>query len=532
MGNKKTSQLPRTQTLADSDKMYAVANGNSTYITASDLRHEMSDWGKIGGTLANQTDLKGALDDIGNRIDGIIALPDGSTTADAELRDIRTGVHGATFNSAGDAVRANSEQLYNMKTGFDRVVYNSPAAMVTSCDQKLQDQIDDSGTIKGTAELANTHPGLISSSGSISNPTANAEVYTDPIYGVIKGNITITFSSSQQLWLAVAFYDVNMKFISRTVVISSSGQESKSGSFISPSNAKFIRLNYRTFGTTATLDTRFIGSVELVGNQEVADNKNNKTLTVNQYKQKYRSVNHRGWCTEAPENTLPAFALSKQHGFEYVECDIRFTSDGVPVVIHDASIDRTSDGEGDVVDFTYSQLLQYDFGSWMGPEWEGVKIPTFDQFVELCRNLDLKFYVELKTSLTSTEAQAVVNILKKYNKSCDCTFIASGIGWWQEIKAIDSNFRFGFVGSGSSYSSRVTEMVNQQALGFVNFLDWKYTDITSQMITDVLAAGLELEAWTVDSDSAIRSLDKNISGYTSNSVTSDAAWLTYYINNR
>lgn len=142
MGNKKTSQLPRTQTLADSDKMYAVANGNSTYITASDLRHEMSDWGKIGGTLANQTDLKGALDDIGNRIDGIIALPDGSTTADAELRDIRTGVHGATFNSAGDAVRANSEQLYNMKTGFDGVVYASPAAMVQGCDELLQNQIN------------------------------------------------------------------------------------------------------------------------------------------------------------------------------------------------------------------------------------------------------------------------------------------------------------------------------------------------------------------------------------------------------
>ena len=89
-------------------------------------------WGQINGTLANQTDLKGALDDIGTRIDGIIALPDGSTTADAELRDIRTGVHGATFNSAGDAVRANSEQLYDMKTGFDGVEYPSPAEAINT----------------------------------------------------------------------------------------------------------------------------------------------------------------------------------------------------------------------------------------------------------------------------------------------------------------------------------------------------------------------------------------------------------------
>ena len=187
MGNKKTSQLPRTQTLADSDKMYAVANGNSTYITASDLRHEMSDWGKIGGTLANQTDLKGALDDIGNRIDGIIALPDGSTTADAELVDIRTGVHGETFNSAGDAVRANAEQLYNMKTGFDGVVYNSPAEMVQGEDQKLYNAIVDvDDRMLVVKNLANTGS-VVSGKYYINNGGSIGTADGSTSYGVIDG---------------------------------------------------------------------------------------------------------------------------------------------------------------------------------------------------------------------------------------------------------------------------------------------------------------------------------------------------------
>ena len=76
------------------------------------------------------------------------------------------------------------------------------------------------------------------------------------------------------------------------------------------------------------------------------------------------SVNHRGYSAIAPENTLPAYRLSKEKGFRYVETDVSFTSDGVPVLLHDASIDRTSDGTGKIAEMTFEQVRQYDFGSW------------------------------------------------------------------------------------------------------------------------------------------------------------------------
>ena len=55
-----------------------------------------------------------------------------------------------------------------------------------------------------------------------------------------------------------------------------------------------------------------------------------------------RSINHRGYNKIAPENTIPAYALSKENGYKYVETDVRFTSDGIPVLLHDVSINRTA----------------------------------------------------------------------------------------------------------------------------------------------------------------------------------------------
>ena len=65
------------------------------------------------------------------------------------------------------------------------------------------------------------------------------------------------------------------------------------------------------------------------------------------------SVNHRGYSTVAPENTLPAYKLSKKMGFDYVETDVCFTSDNIPVLLHDGTIDRTSNGSGDIDNMTF-----------------------------------------------------------------------------------------------------------------------------------------------------------------------------------
>ena len=136
-----------------------------------------------------------------------------------------------------------------------------------------------------------------------------------------------------------------------------------------------------------------------------------------------KSVNHRGYNSEYPENTLIAFKASRQHGFEWIETDVQYTSDGVPVILHDSTINRTARNADEteisttvnISDITYSQALDYDFGIWKGSEFAGTKIPTFEECISLCRNIGLKVRVELKNgTVTTARIPGLIAIIEKY----------------------------------------------------------------------------------------------------------------------
>ena len=139
-----------------------------------------------------------------------------------------------------------------------------------------------------------------------------------------------------------------------------------------------------------------------------------------------RSINHRGYCLEAPENTLSAYKLSARKGFRYVECDVSFTSDNIPVLLHDNTINRTSNWTGTIGELTLEQVKQYDFGSWFSPNYTGEKIPTFEEFIALCRKLGLHPYIEIKSvsGITEDHIKSIVNIVKRYGMKDKVTYIS------------------------------------------------------------------------------------------------------------
>lgn len=236
------------------------------------------------------------------------------------------------------------------------------------------------------------------------------------------------------------------------------------------------------------------------------------------YDANVKAVAHRGYSTTAPENTIPAYILAKKNGFNYAECDVSFTSDGVAVLLHDASIDRTSDGTGNIGSMTYAQAMQYDFGIWKSSTYAGTKIPTFAEFMQYCRALGLHPYIELKQNGGYSQAQitGIVDTIKAYGMDDNSTYISFNPTFLGYVKEADGKARIG-------YLADITSTTIQTANGLKTdenevFIDTSYTNVTADKVALCIANGLPLEVYTVNSQATIEGLNPYISGVTSDSL--------------
>ena len=106
---------------------------------------------------------------------------------------------------------------------------------------------------------------------------------------------------------------------------------------------------------------------------------------------------HRGWCAKYPENTMIAFKAAAELGVDQIETDVRVTRDGELVLIHDATVDRTTNGTGLVCEKLFSELRTLDAGSHKGAEYAGETIPTLREFMEYVKDFPtLTLDIELK----------------------------------------------------------------------------------------------------------------------------------------
>lgn len=95
---------------------------------------------------------------------------------------------------------------------------------------------------------------------------------------------------------------------------------------------------------------------------------------------------HRGWCAKYPENTMEAFRAALELGVDQIETDVRITKDGELVLVHDVTVDRTSNAKGKVCDFTFEELRQMDFGSYKGEAFAGAQVATLRELFELVKD--------------------------------------------------------------------------------------------------------------------------------------------------
>lgn len=120
---------------------------------------------------------------------------------------------------------------------------------------------------------------------------------------------------------------------------------------------------------------------------------------------------HRGYSSVAPENTLASYAAAVKSGAEYVEIDVHTTADGLPVVIHDQTVDRTTDGSGDVAELDGDTVTGLDAGSWFSSAFAGERVPTFAQTLDLLEEGPADMLLEIKGPETREEVNRVIDMI-------------------------------------------------------------------------------------------------------------------------
>jgi|GEM_PF-1569486 len=228
-----------------------------------------------------------------------------------------------------------------------------------------------------------------------------------------------------------------------------------------------------------------------------------------------KSINHRGYNSVAPENTLSAYKLSKKNGFKYVECDISFTADGVPVLLHDNTIDRTSNGIGNIAELTLEEVRAYDFGSWKSASYIGEKIPTFEEFIKLCRDLGLHPYIELKGTPTKAQVQGVIDIVKRYGMRGKVTFISFAHELLIYVKDYDDSARLGYIVNniGDNHISTANQLKTDNNEVFINSASY-----TNEEVNRCINASIPLEVWNINDSNVIASINPYVNGVTSDNV--------------
>lgn len=132
---------------------------------------------------------------------------------------------------------------------------------------------------------------------------------------------------------------------------------------------------------------------------------------------------HRGDLANAPENTLPSFSQAIQKGADGVELDAKLTADGHVIVIHDPTVDRTTNGSGKVASFTLEAIRELDAGAWFDSQFAGTKVPLLEEVFETVGrnkliNIELTNYSSPKDGLT----QKVCELIKRHNNGQQIIF--------------------------------------------------------------------------------------------------------------
>lgn len=212
-------------------------------------------------------------------------------------------------------------------------------------------------------------------------------------------------------------------------------------------------------------------------------------------------VAHRGASGHAPENTLAAFQRAVELGATFIETDLHATRDGHFVAIHDDTVDRTTNGSGEVKKFTLDELRKLDAGLWFDRDFLGERVPTLEEILEFSRKNDVVFYLELKHAAVTGMDHALAAVLRKAQGAPRTVVISFDPATLAPLRRIEPSIMTGLLVEEPTPGCIQTALdlgARQLCPGFLG--------VSAELVEQAHRADLHVVTWTVNMVEEMRSM--------------------------
>jgi len=214
-------------------------------------------------------------------------------------------------------------------------------------------------------------------------------------------------------------------------------------------------------------------------------------------------VAHRGFSGAAPENTLAAFRLAMSQPYvQWMELDVHLSRDDIPVVIHDGTLNRTTNGQGRVRDWTAEQLGRLDAGSWFHPSFAAEGVPTLDEVLALTAGR-CRLNIELKGDNGDYDllARNAVEVIRARHMDQDTVITSFQPDLLLGVRKYHPKLRTGLIIDANP--ANLIEML--QAMD-ASYLSIGFRNLNPLLLQKAAEAGIDIMAWTVDKPGDLRKL--------------------------
>ncbi|MET8824862.1 glycerophosphodiester phosphodiesterase family protein [Streptomyces sp. NPDC004610] len=216
-------------------------------------------------------------------------------------------------------------------------------------------------------------------------------------------------------------------------------------------------------------------------------------------------IAHRGASSAAPENTLQAQEIARRGGADFIENDVQLSKDGVPYLMHDYTVDRTTDGTGDITTLTAAQLDALDAGSWFAPTFTGARVPTLAQQLADLRTRGGNLLLEVKRADSREQVAKVIEVVRAERMTGRVfvqSFSKDHLRWVREIAPeLPTGLLVGALDADPVAVAKELGLTSYNPSGGA-------LEARPEVVKELHAAGVATMVWTIDSSAKWQQYEK------------------------